>query len=135
LGKTSLLKSTGRPAGMESKISGSSTKMPVLMVSENTWPQLGFSRKRSMAPSSLVMTMPNSRGLSTGIRPMVAMAFFSSWVATMADRSMSVSTSPEMTRKRSFSTSMALRTLPAVPSGVSSVAYTIFTPNSDPSPK
>ncbi len=41
---------------------------------------------------------------------------------TMAVRSMSVSTSPEITRKRSSSSSMALRTEPAVPSGVSSVA-------------
>ena len=30
---------------------------------------------------------------------------------------------------------MALRTDPAVPSGVSSDAYEIFTPNSEPSPK
>ena len=107
---------------MWSKISGSSTKMPVLIVSEKTWPQVGFSRNRSMEPSSRVMTMPNSRGFSTGVRPIVAIEPFSAWVATMADRSMSVSTSPEITRNRSSSTSMALRTLPAVPSGVSSVA-------------
>nr|WP_254126975.1 hypothetical protein [Aquihabitans sp. G128] len=31
----------------------------MLMVSLNTWPQVGFSRKRSMEPSSWVMTMPN----------------------------------------------------------------------------
>ena len=109
--------------------------MPVLIVSEKTWPQVGFSRKRSMDPSSLVMTMPNSRGFSTGVSPIVASAPFFSWVSAMADRSMSVSTSPEMTRNRSSSSSMALRTLPAVPRGVSSVAYTIFTPNSEPSPK
>ena len=30
---------------------------------------------------------------------------------------------------------MALRTEPAVPSGVSSVAYTMRTPKSEPSPK
>ena len=40
----------------------------------------------------------------------------------MAARSMSVSTSPEMTRNGSVNSSMALRTDPAVPSGFSSVA-------------
>ena len=107
---------------MKSKISGSSTKMPVLMVSLNTWPHDGFSRNRSMEPSSRVMTMPNSSGFSTRTRPIVARACFSSCSFTMAVRSMSVSTSPEITRKRSSSSSMALRTEPAVPSGVSSVA-------------
>ena len=107
---------------MKSKISGSSTKMPVLMVSLKTWPHEGFSRNRSIEPSSLVITMPNSRGLSTRTSPMVAMAFLRSCSSTMADRSMSVRTSPEMTRKRSSSSAMALRTDPAVPSGVSSVA-------------
>ena len=107
---------------MKSKISGSSTKMPVLMVSLNTWPHVGFSRKRSIEPSSRVMTMPNSSGFSTGVSPIVAIAPRSSWKRQMAPRSMSVSTSPEMTRKRSSSCSRALRTDPAVPSGVSSVA-------------
>ena len=96
--------------------------MPVLMVSEKTWPQVGFSRNRSIEPSSLVMTMPNSSGFSTGTRPIVAIAPFSSWKATISPRSMSVSTSPEITRNRSSSSAMALRTEPAVPSGVSSVA-------------
>src|SRR3954454_23426171 len=36
--------------------------MPVLIVSLNTWPHVGFSRKRSIEPSSRVMTMPNSSG-------------------------------------------------------------------------
>ena len=39
--------------------------MPVLIVSENTSPHVGFSRKRSIVPSSRVMTMPNSTGFST----------------------------------------------------------------------
>ena len=39
--------------------------MPVLMVSENTSPHVGFSRNRSIVPSSRVMTMPNSTGFST----------------------------------------------------------------------
>ena len=43
--------------------------MPVLIVSENTWPQEGFSRKRSIRPSSSVTTMPNSSGLSTETSP------------------------------------------------------------------
>ena len=39
--------------------------MPVLIVSEKTWPHEGFSRNRSMRPSSSVTTIPNSSGLST----------------------------------------------------------------------
>jgi hypothetical protein len=105
------------------------------MVSLNTWPHDGFSRKRSTAPSSWVITIPNSRGFSTRTRPMVARALCSSWACTMALRSTSVSTSPEITRNRSSSSSIALRTDPAVPRGVSSVAYTIRTPYSEPSPK
>ena len=96
--------------------------MPVLMVSLNTWPQVGFSRKRSIDPSSWVMTMPNSRGFSTAFRAMVARAPLVSWKSTTVVRSMSVRTSPEITRKRSSSSSRAFRTDPAVPSGVSSVA-------------
>ena len=92
------------------------------MVSLKTSPQVGFSRKRSMVPSSWVMTMPNSSGSSTATRPMVANASLASCSATMRLRSMSVSTSPEITRKRSSRTSLALRTEPAVPSGCSSVA-------------
>ncbi len=120
---------------MKSKISGSSTKIPALIVSLNTWPHDGFSRNRSIDPSSRVMTMPNSSGFSTRTRPMVASAWFSSCDFTIAARSMSVRTSPEITRNRSSSSSIALRTEPAVPSGVSSVAYTIRTPKSEPSPK
>ena len=96
--------------------------MPVLMVSLKTWPQVGFSRKRSIDPSSRVMTMPNSSGLSTALRAIVASAPFDSWCATSEVRSRSVRTSPEITTKRSSSSSRALRTDPAVPSGVSSVA-------------
>jgi hypothetical protein len=50
-----------------------------LIVSLKTWPQVGFSRKRSMEPSSRVMTMPNSRGSSTRARAIVARALRSSW--------------------------------------------------------
>ena len=96
--------------------------MPVLMVSLKTCPQPGFSKNRSMLPSSRVITMPNSSGFSTAHRASVAKAPFFSWNSIMALRLMSVSTSPEMTRNRSVSSSRALRTEPAVPSGVSSVA-------------
>ncbi len=109
--------------------------MPVLMVSLKTCPHVGFSRKRSTAPSSRVMTIPNSSGFSTAERARVASAPFCSWNSTTALRSMSVRTSPEITRKRSASSSRALSTEPAVPSGVSSVAYTMRTPSSEPSPK
>ena len=96
--------------------------MPVLMVSEKTWPQWGFSRKRSMRPSSSVMTMPNSSGLGTRLRTTVARAPRRRWKLTTSSRSMSVRASPEITTKVSPSISAALRTLPAVPSGVGSVA-------------
>ena len=46
--------------------------MPVLMVSLKTWPQVGFSKNRSIEPSSWVMTMPNSSGFSTAFRARVA---------------------------------------------------------------
>ena len=66
--------------------------------------------------------MPNSSGFSTAHSAIVASASFFSWNAITDVRSMSVRTSPEMTRKRSDNCSRALRTEPAVPSGVSSVA-------------
>src|SRR5918992_1479742 len=46
--------------------------MPVLIVSVNTWPHEGFSRKRSMRLSESVTTMPNSSGLGTLTSPIVA---------------------------------------------------------------
>ena len=49
---------------------------------------------------------------------------------------MSVRASPEMTRNGSDrSSSSAFFTLPAVPSGISSVAYCRLMPTSSPSPK
>ncbi len=75
-----------------------------------------------MVPSACVMTMPNSSGLSTCFSAIDADALASRCAFTNAVRSMSVSTSPEMTRKVSSSSSDAFRTDPAVPSGVSSVA-------------
>ena len=53
---------------------------------------------------------------------MVASAPDDRWALTTASRSMSESTSPEMTMNVSSSSAAALRTEPAVPSGVSSVA-------------
>ena len=128
--------STASPGGTSASTSGSITYSPVLTVSENTWPQVGFSRKRWIWPSSAVITMPNSSGLGTRARATVTSAPLSLWNSTSAVRSMSVSASPEMTRKGSSrSASSALRTLPAVPSGISSVAYCRLIPNSSPSPK
>src|SRR5207248_877427 len=91
--------------------------MPVLIVSENTWPHDGFSRKRSMRPSSSVTTMPNSSGFSTDLSPIVTDAFFSRWNSTSFVKSTSHSASPEMTRKVSSRRPAARRTEPAVPSG------------------
>ena len=55
--------------------------MPVLIVSEKTWLQEGFSRKRSIRPSSSVTTIPNSSGFSTDLSPIVTAAPFSRWNA------------------------------------------------------
>ena len=96
--------------------------MPVLMVSENTSPHVGFSRKRSTQPSGLVITMPKSTGFSTRRSAMVASAPEERWALITASRSMSDRTSPEITMNVSSSSAAALRTEPAVPSGVSSVA-------------
>ena len=94
--------------------------MPVLIVSVKTWPHDGFSRKRSIRPSSSVTTIPNSSGLSTLFRAMVTSASFSWWKRTSSPRSMSQSASPEMTRNGSSSAPSASFTEPAVPMGDSS---------------
>ena len=105
-------------------------------MSENTWPQVGFSRNRWIRPSSSAMTMPNSSGSGTRVSPTVTSAPLSLWNLTISVRSMSVSASPEMTRNvSSCSSSSAFFTEPAVPSGVSSVAYCSDMPTSSPSPK
>ena len=110
--------------------------MPVLTVSEKTWPQVGFSRNRWILPSSPTMTMPNSRGSGTRASATVTSALLSLWNEIISDRSISVSASPEITRNGSSSSaSSAFFTLPAVPSGVSSVAYCRLMPKSSPSPK
>ena len=109
--------------------------MPVLIVSEKTCPQDGFSRKRSTRPSSSVTTMPNSSGLSTDLRPIVTAAPFSLCLATSEPRSTSQSASPEMTRKVYVSRGAARRTEPAVPSGDSSTEYSILSPSASPFPK
>jgi hypothetical protein len=72
-------------------------------VSENTCPHEGFSRKRSIRPSSSVTTIPNSSGLSTDFSPIVTAEPFSRWKWTSAVRSTSQSASPEMTRNVSSS--------------------------------
>jgi hypothetical protein len=98
--------------------------MPVLTVSEKTWPQAGFSRKREMRPSSSVMTMPKSSGFSTLFRTIVTSAPFSSWKRTTCERSASVRASPLMMRRRSpcrSSCPSAIFTEPAVPAGASSI--------------
>ena len=109
--------------------------MPVLIVSEKTWPQDGFSRKRSIRPSSSVTTIPNSSGFSTDFSPIVTAAPRSWWKSTSAARSMSQRASPEMTRTVSSSLPEASRTEPAVPSGDSSTEYSIERPSDSPSPK
>src|SRR4051794_9224229 len=106
--------------------------MPVLIVSEKTWPHDGFSRKRSILPSSSVTTIPNSSGFSTDFRPIVTDEPFSLWKRSSAERSMSQSASPEMTSTVSSSFPEASRTDPAVPSGDSSTEYSMFRPRPSP---
>ena len=92
------------------------------MVSLNTSPHPGFSRNRSTRPDSSVMTMPNSKGLGTRATVTVTAAPVDSWNLTISVRSTSVRVSPESTRVRSSRSGAAFLTLPAVPSGSSSVA-------------
>jgi len=95
--------------------------MPVLIVSEKTSPHDGFSRKRTMFPSSSVTTTPNSSGLVTRCSTIVTSFARSRWWRTTALRSTSVSASPLMIKNVSpASRSCAILTAPAVPSGVSS---------------
>ena len=97
--------------------------MPVLIVSENTSPHVGFSRNRSIVPSSRGDDDAElDRVLDPLQRDRRERARRRGAPSTTAPRSMSVSTSPEMTRNVSSSSSIALRTEPAVPSGDSSVA-------------
>ena len=80
--------------------------------------------------------MPNSNGSGTRVRQTVASAPVELWCLTSAVRSMSVRASPEMTTNvSSDSAAAAFFTLPAVPSGFSSVAYVRSIPRSSPSPK
>jgi hypothetical protein len=92
------------------------------MVSLKTSPQPGFSRKRSIFPSSSTITIPNSRGFSACFRTTVAAAPRSRWNFTASPRSMSLTWSPEITRNVSSRKDSAFFTLPAVPSGSFSVA-------------
>ena len=95
----------------------------MLTVSEKTWPQAGFSKKREILPSSSNMTIPKSSGFSTLLRTIVASEPFSSWNWRRRVRSASVRASPLMMRRRSPSRPScfsAIFTDPAVPAGASS---------------
>ena len=77
--------------------------MPVLIVSEKTWPHEGFSRKRSIAA---VLVRDDDAELERVVDRLEADRDggpFSRWNATSFARSMSQSASPEMTRKVSSS--------------------------------
>lgn len=117
IGKRSLLKSNSLSLGIKARVSFSSMYMPVLIVSLKTSPQLGFSRNLIILPFLSVMTIPKGSGFSTLVRTMVAMAFLFLWNSTALWRSMSVRTSPLITRvvSTSFHVRMAAATLPAVP--------------------
>jgi len=95
--------------------------MPVLMVSEITSPQPGFSRNWVMRRSLSVITTPNCRGSFTEVRVMVASALLFSWKSITFWRLKSVKRSPEMIRKRSSRYFSAYFTAPAVPMSSSGV--------------
>mgnify|MGYP003287478677 CR=1 FL=1 len=105
------------------------------MVSEKTWLQLGFSRKRSIRPSESVTTIPNSSGFGTDLSATVTDPPRSRWNSTSLVRSKSHNASPEMTRKVSSSLPDASPTEPAVPRGDSSTEYSRLRPSDSPSPK
>ena len=110
--------------------------MPVLIVSEKTWPHDGFSRKRSMRPSSSVTTIPNSSGLSTDLSPIVtarALLLVRPQHRRQVDVAERVAGDDEERAPRARR--VASRTEPAVPSGVSSTEYEMFRPSDSPSPK
>jgi hypothetical protein len=86
-----------------------------LIVSEKTSPQDGFSRNRTMRPSSSVRTIPYGRGFATRVRTIVAAAFRSRWNSTAFERSKSVMMSALMTRNVLSRRSSAILTAPAVP--------------------
>ena len=87
----------------------------MLIVSEKTSPHVGFSRNRTIRPSSSVITMPYCRGLGTRVRTMVTAAPRSLWKSIAFDRSKSVMMSALITRKVPESRSSAFFTAPAVP--------------------
>ena len=94
--------------------------MPVLIVSEKTWPQDGFSRKRSTRPSSSVTTIPNSSGFSTDLSPIVTAAPFSRWASTSAGQVDVAERVAGDDEERVVEPPRSARTEPAVPSGDSS---------------
>src|ERR1035441_8106016 len=79
--------------------------MPVLMVSLKTWPQVGFSKNRSIDPSSRVMTIPNSSGFSTALSAIVASAPFDAWgsrAEAFVELSGGVAARPRRAQRRLF---------------------------------
>jgi len=97
--------------------------MPVFVVSLNTWPQVGFSRNRSIGSVVVGDHDPELQGFSTAL---------SARVASPAVRVVEVDHLAEVDVGDTFAgddqetarraSSMALRTDPAVPRGVDSVA-------------
>ena len=97
--------------------------------SGRTW----LSSRGMMVPeTSTILAKQDFAALRT-----VTAAPFDSWNFTSSGRSTSVSESPDRMRTRSSPSrsGAAFFTLPAVPSGVSSVAYCRLMPTSSPSPK
>ena len=93
--------------------------MPVLTVSEKTWPQVGFSRKRCTRSSSSTMVMPNSSGSGTRVRQTVTSAPLSWWNLHQVGEvevGQRVAGDDEERCRRAAGRS-AFLTLPAVPSG------------------
>jgi len=95
--------------------------IPVFIVSLNTSPQLGFSRKLVILPPSSVITTPYSSGIGTLFNTRVAFDSLDLWNSTAFSRSMSVKASPLMIINVPSRKSFAFNTLPPVPKGVCSI--------------
>ena len=101
--------------------SGSSMYIPVFARSLNISDSMGFSRNLYILPLESVMATPYSVGTLTLLSTIVTAAPRALWKHIASVRSASVMASPLMTMVRRASAPTALRTLPAVPRGASSI--------------
>ncbi len=139
-GKVSRSTETGRPAGIVSMTERRKTYAPALIWSVTiSCGVCGFSRKAVTRPVGSVGTRPYARGSATLVRCRETSASTRRCSATRARMSRPVRMSPLKTRTGSSgperSREATLRMAPPVPSGSSSVTYSMWRPSAEPSPK